>query len=47
MLFSEIILICGSTMDLVQKKMSYQYLVSYAETNSELALLAINTLQKV
>jgi len=32
--------------DLVQKKMVYLYLVNYAESNSELAILAVNTLQK-
>eukprot|EP00928_Gymnodinium_smaydae_P079144 TRINITY_DN6314_c0_g2_i1.p1 TRINITY_DN6314_c0_g2~~TRINITY_DN6314_c0_g2_i1.p1 ORF type:complete len:874 (-),score=199.29 TRINITY_DN6314_c0_g2_i1:189-2534(-) len=36
----------SATNDLVQKKMVYLYLVNYAESNSELAILAINTLQK-
>lgn len=35
------------TNDVVQKKMIYLYLVNYAESNSELAILTINTLQKV
>jgi AP-4 complex subunit beta-1 len=44
-LFSEMVM-ASATTDLVQKKMVYLYLVNYAESNSELALLAINTLQK-
>jgi AP-4 complex subunit beta-1 len=36
-----------STRNLVQKKLVYLFLCTYAETNTELALLAINTLQKV
>ena len=35
-----------STRNLVQKKLVYLFLCTYAETNTELALLAINTLQK-
>jgi len=31
---------------MVQKKLVYLFLCTYAETNTELALLAINTLQK-
>ena len=45
-LFSEMVLVCGSTTDLVQKKMVYLYLVNYAEQNSDLAILAMNTLMK-
>lgn len=44
-LFSEMVM-ASATMDLVQKKMIYLYLVNYAESNSELAILAVNTLQK-
>lgn len=44
-LFSEMIM-ASATNDLVQKKMVYLYLVNYSESNSELAILAINTLQK-
>jgi vesicle coat complex subunit len=44
-LFSEMVM-ASATTDLVQKKMVYLYLVNYAESNSELAILAINTLQK-
>ncbi|CEM20466.1 unnamed protein product [Vitrella brassicaformis CCMP3155] len=44
-LFSEMIM-ATSTTDLVQKKMIYLYLANYAESNSELAILAVNTLQK-
>lgn len=36
----------GATQSIVQKKMVYLYLSSYAEHNSELALLTINTLRK-
>lgn len=36
----------SNTKDLVQKKMVYLYLCSYAEQKSDLALLAINTLHK-
>lgn len=35
-----------NTRDLVVKKMVYLYLCSYAQSNAELTLLAINTLQK-
>ena len=34
------------TRDLVQKKMVYLYLTNYAEQNSEVAMLTVNTLQK-
>jgi len=44
-LFSEMIM-ASATNDLVQKKMVYLYLVNYAERNSDLAILAVNTLQK-
>lgn len=36
----------GATTNLVQKKLVYLYLSNYAETNPELALLTVNTLQK-
>lgn len=36
----------SATRDLVQKKLVYLYLCNYAESNSELALLTVNTLQK-
>lgn len=44
-LFSEMVM-ASATNDLVQKKMVYLYLVNYAESNAELAILAVNTLQK-
>eukprot|EP00055_Hartaetosiga_balthica_P018704 m.135204 g.135204 ORF g.135204 m.135204 type:complete len:776 (-) comp9865_c0_seq1:143-2470(-) len=44
-LFSEIVL-ASATRDLVQKKLVYLYLCNYAESNAELALLTVNTLQK-
>lgn len=44
-LFSDMIM-ATNTKDPVQKKMVYLYLCNYAEQNSELALLTINTLQK-
>lgn len=44
-LFSEMIM-AGATQDPVQKKLVYLYLSNYAESNSELALLTVNTLQK-
>jgi vesicle coat complex subunit len=44
-LFTEMILACA-TKDIVQKKMVYFYLCSHAEHNAEIAILAINTLQK-
>ncbi|XP_064391971.1 uncharacterized protein LOC135339670 [Halichondria panicea] len=44
-LFSEMIM-AGATVDLVQKKLVYLYLTNYAESNSELALLTVNTLCK-
>ena len=45
-LFSDMVM-AAHTNDVVQKKMIYLYLVNYAEANSELAILTINTLQKV
>ena len=44
-LFSDMVM-ASCTHDLVQKKMIYLYLVNYAESNPELAILAVNTLQK-
>lgn len=44
-LFTEMIMACA-TKDLVQKKMVYLYLCTHAETNQDIAILAINTLQK-
>eukprot|EP00929_Paragymnodinium_shiwhaense_P072416 TRINITY_DN36759_c0_g1_i1.p1 TRINITY_DN36759_c0_g1~~TRINITY_DN36759_c0_g1_i1.p1 ORF type:complete len:873 (-),score=248.21 TRINITY_DN36759_c0_g1_i1:242-2860(-) len=44
-LFSDMVM-ASATNDLVQKKMVYLYLVNYAESNAELAILAVNTLQK-
>ena len=44
-LFTEMIMAC-ITKDLVQKKMIYLYLCAHSETNSEIAILCINTLQK-
>ena len=44
-LFSEMIM-ATATKDLVQKKMAYLYLSNYAELQSDLALLVINTLLK-
>merc|ERR1719203_1022154 len=44
-LFSEMVM-ASATTDLVQKKMVYLYLVNYSESNAELALLAVNTLQR-
>lgn len=43
--FTEMILSCV-TKDLVQKKMVYLYLCAMSESNHELAILVINTLQK-
>jgi AP-4 complex subunit beta-1 len=43
--FSEMIM-AASTKDLVQKKMVYHYLCNYAQQKADLAILAINTLQK-
>jgi len=43
--FSEMVM-AASTKDLVQKKMVYHYLCSYAQQKADLAILAINTLQK-
>ncbi|PFH36721.1 HEAT repeat-containing protein [Besnoitia besnoiti] len=44
-LFADVVML-ASTPDLVQKKMIYQYLTNYADTNPSLSLLAINTFQK-
>merc|ERR1719159_1881790 len=44
-LFTDMVM-ASATNDLVQKKMVYLYLVNYAESNSELAILTVNTLQK-
>lgn len=44
-LFTEMIMAC-ITKDLVQKKMIYFYLCAHSETNSDIAILAVNTLQK-
>ena len=44
-LFTEVIIACA-TKDLVQKKMIYLYLCTNSEVNSEIAILAISTLQK-
>lgn len=44
-LFTEMIMAC-ITKDIVQKKMIYFYLTVHSESNSEIAILAINTLQK-
>ena len=52
-LFPDMIMACntrggaaGASQDLVIKKMVYLYLTNYAQSNSELTLLVINTLQK-
>lgn len=42
-LFSEMVL-CVDTKDLITKKMVYLYLTNYAQKNSELAIMCINTL---
>ncbi|RLN80183.1 hypothetical protein BBJ28_00020018 [Nothophytophthora sp. Chile5] len=42
-LFSEMVL-CVDTKDLISKKMVYLYLTNYANKNSELAIMCINTL---
>ncbi|XP_065890599.1 AP-4 complex subunit beta-1-like [Dysidea avara] len=44
-LFSEMIM-AGATTDVVQKKLVYLFLCNYAESNSELSLLTVNTLVK-
>ncbi|XP_049849208.1 AP-4 complex subunit beta-like [Schistocerca gregaria] len=44
-LFNEVIMAC-ETNNLNQKKLVYQYLVHHAYTNSELVLMAVNTIQK-
>ena len=36
----------SATQDLVQKKLVYLYLCNYAESHTDLTLLAVNTLQK-
>lgn len=36
----------GATQDVVQKKLVYLYLSNYSQSNSDLALLTVNTLQK-
>lgn len=43
-IFGEMIM-AANTKDLVQKKMVYHYLCSYAAQKSDMAILAINTLQ--
>ena len=45
-LFGEVVLTSGMCNDLIVKKMVYHYICHYAESNSELAILAINTLVK-
>ncbi|KAF7663919.1 hypothetical protein LDENG_00194610 [Lucifuga dentata] len=45
MLFSEMVKACA-TVDIVQKKLVYVFLCSYATLNPELSLLVINTLRK-
>lgn len=44
-LFSEMVKACA-TVDVVQKKLVYMFLCSYASLNPELSLLVINTLRK-
>ncbi|KAL1020490.1 hypothetical protein UPYG_G00000750 [Umbra pygmaea] len=44
-LFSEMVKACA-TVDIVQKKLVYVFLCSYASVNPELSLLVINTLRK-
>ena len=44
-LFSELVKACA-TVDIVQKKLVYVFLCSYATLNPELSLLVINTLRK-
>ena len=44
-LFSEMVM-ASQLGDTVQKKMIYLYLTTYAEENADLAILAVNTLQK-
>ena len=44
-LFSEMVM-ASQLGDTVQKKMIYLYLTTYAEQNADLAILAVNTLQK-
>ena len=43
--FSEMVM-ASQMGDIVQKKMVYLYLTTYAEANADLAILAVNTLQK-
>ena len=40
--YTDMVLI-SKTNDIVQKKMIYLYLVNYAESNEEVALMAVNT----
>lgn len=44
-LFAEMVKACA-TVDIVQKKLVYVFLCSYATLNPELSLLVINTLRK-
>lgn len=44
-LFTEMVKACA-TVDIVQKKLVYVFLCSYATLNPELSLLVINTLRK-
>lgn len=44
-LFPEMVMSCN-TRDVVQKKLVYLYLTTYAESHPDLSLLAVNTLQK-
>jgi len=44
-LFAEMCLVSYTT-DLIQKKMIYQFLVTYGESNGEIGLMAINTFLK-
>lgn len=36
----------GATQNLVQKKLVYHYICSYAESHADLAILTVNTLMK-
>jgi AP-1 complex subunit beta-1 len=38
---------CGQTLDLELKKLVYLYLINYAKTQPELAIMAVNTFVKV
>ncbi|KAL6066726.1 AP complex subunit beta [Balamuthia mandrillaris] len=44
-LFTEMVKACN-TRDIIQKKLVYLYLSTYAQSNPELSLLAVNTFQK-